>query len=99
MIITKRCDSCFITSSGSHDLIEKFIQIDSQIFVIARKIVLIYNPFFSKTNPLLKSKLNICVVSNEYFVEEISKIKKSFLIKPDDESCFISSFTTINLFN
>ncbi len=99
MINTKRCDSCFTSSTGTYGFIEKFIQRDDKIFVIARKIVLIYNPFFSKNFPELKSKLNRCLVSNEYFVEEIQRIKKSFLIKPDDDSCFISSFTTSHLFN
>jgi hypothetical protein len=73
---TKRCDSAFISKTGNKGLIEKFIKINDRIHVLARKIVFTFYPFCSKTYPILKSELNFCVVSNEYFLEEIVKIKK-----------------------
>ena len=96
---TKRCDSCFVTANGIYGLIETFFIDNEIVYVIARKIVVLYNPFFAKKYPELKSKLSICAVSNEYFVEEINKIYKSFLIRPEDDSCFLSSFSTSHLFN
>jgi hypothetical protein len=96
---TKRCDSAFITTTGNKGLIEKFIVVNDQVLVIAKKIVSIYNPFFITKFPSLKSKLHICVVSDEYFIEEISKIKKKFLIKPESDTCFFSTFSTSHLFN
>jgi hypothetical protein len=96
---TKRCDSCFVSSNGTYGLIEKFFYNNEIVYVIARKIVMIYNPFFTQKYPELKSKLSICAVSNDYFIEEVRKIQKSFIIKPDDDSCYISTFTTGHLFN
>jgi len=98
-IQTKRCDSCFVSLNGKYGLIEKFFYNNEIFYVIARKIVMIYNPFFTQKYPELKSKLSICAVSGDYFVEEVRNIKKSFIIKPDDDSCYLSTFTTSHLFS
>jgi hypothetical protein len=60
-------------------LIEKFFYSNVLVYVIARKIVLICNPFFTQKYPKLKAKLSICAVSTDYFIEEVRKIQKRVL--------------------
>jgi hypothetical protein len=50
---------------------------------------MLYSPFFTQKYPELKSKMSICAVSTDYFIEEERKIEKSFIIKPDDDSCYL----------
>ena len=99
LISTKRCDSSFITSKGQSGLIEKFIKADSNLYVYAKKIIEFHNPFFSISFPNLQSKLCICMISNEYFIEDIKNIKKTFLIKIADNRYFLSCFSVGHLFN
>ena len=99
LIETKRCDSCFISSSGQSGLIEKFIQNDEKLFVLAKKIIEYDSPFLSPKYPELRSQLCICMVTNEYFVEKIENIKKTFLIKIAENRYFLSYFNIGHLFN
>jgi hypothetical protein len=59
---------------------------------------MLYSPFFTQKYPELKSKICLCAESTDYFIEEERKIEKSFIIKPDDDSYYLSTFTTGHLF-
>ena len=101
LIATKRCDSCFVSSSGQSGLIEKFITDENEkLYVLAKKIIKIRDtPFFSSSFPNLRSQLYICIISDTFFIEEIKNINKTFLIKIANNRHFLSCFNISHLFN
>lgn len=98
-ILTKRCDSCFISKTNVIGLIDYFVVDNNKIFCLSRKIVPIFNSIYLINYPNIKSKLFICYITNEFFVEEIINIKKIALINVSSENCFISLFNSSHLFS
>ena len=98
---TKRSNFCFHTKDLKKriGLIEYIFFDDSIPYIMAKKVVSFFNPFFSTKCPELKSHLSICHVKNEYFIEKLDNIKKSVFIecKPGDQ--FVSEFCTGHLFS
>ena len=94
--VTKRADSSFINNQNQHGLINCFVIEDDKIYVIAKRIIPMFNSFYSKN---VESKSFVCYLSNQYFVEKIERIKKTFLINISENNCFVSLFSMAHLFN
>ena len=98
-ILTKRCDSCFISKKNEIGLIDYFLIDDNRVFCLSRKVVPMFNSIHFNSCPDIKSKLFVCYVTNEIFVEEIINIKKIVLINISDQNCFFSLFNSSHLFS
>ena len=98
---TKRCDSCFISiNTKKIGLIEKFVYDSENCLVVAKQLIEIYNPFFSTACNELKSKSTICILSENYFVEELKYLKKIFFTDIlGQDNILISNFSVSHLFN
>jgi hypothetical protein len=96
---TKRCDACFIAKNGKCGLVEDILIVDDYVIVYARKLVRLMQPFYSPNYPNLRSKLEMCNISNENFVVFIQHIKKVFFIDLNNAGVFMSSFSSTHLFS
>ena len=93
-----RCDACFYTKREKDiGLIEGFFYEDNNVYVLAKRIVPLLNPFYCDKIPELKSKLKIVYLSDEYFIQPIDKIKKCAFMQIKQET-YVSTFTTSHLF-
>jgi hypothetical protein len=98
-ILTKRCDSCFISIKNEIGLIDYFLVDENKIFCLSRKVVPICNSIYLKNYPNTKSNLFVSYISDEIFVEEIINIRKIVLINISDQNCFFSLFNSSHLFS
>lgn len=95
----KFCDSCFMSSDGSYGLIEEFLcNDDLNVYVLARRIVTVSNPFYSKKYPIIKSNLFISHVTDELILKKIDDIQKVAFIFISEVECYVSKFSTSHLF-
>lgn len=96
---TKRCDSCFINKNNQIGLIECFVLDNNKVYIIARKVVTLFNAFYDPSCPDIKSNAYACYISNEQFVDEIINVKKIALINLSNNNCFVSLFNSGHLFS
>ena len=97
-ILTKRCDSCFISKMNEIGLIDCFLIVNNTIYCMSRKVVPMFNSFYLKDSPEIKSNLSIAYVSNEIFVENITNIRKIVIINISQQNCYFSLFNSSHLF-
>ena len=95
---TKFCDSCILSSDGFYGIIEDFLYDNVNVFVIARKIVNVFNPYVSNHFPMLKASLFIGHVTEELFLSRIEDIQKCAFIFISEAECYVSSFSISHLF-
>ena len=96
---TKRCDSCFFLKDKKFGLIECFVKIENQIFVIYKQLVSVYSPFYSILCPELRARSSICYHTDQFKVVDIREIKKATLIKFSESDIYVSDFSMSHLFN
>jgi hypothetical protein len=97
---TKRNDSCFINEKTNKiGAIECFVVFESTVYIIAKKIVVLFKAVELNCYPKIESKLCVCYVSDQIFVEKIENIKKIVLIDISNSNCFVSLFRSSHLFN
>jgi hypothetical protein len=96
---TKRCDSCFYVENNTFGLIECFVKYEYRYFVIYKKLVNVYSPFYTSLCPEIRCRSSICFSTNQYKVEDIRKIKKATLIKFSEKDIYVSDFSMSHLFN
>lgn len=96
---TKRCDACFFSENESIiGLIQFFFMHSDEPYAYAKKVVSLYNPFFSETVPGIKSKLRVSKISDEFFIQPLSKVQKCVLIETKPNETFVSTFSSSHLF-
>jgi len=96
---TKRCDSAFINNNNELGLIESFVIHNNSVYIIAKRIVKMFNAFSSSVHPEIRSNLYACYITNQLFIEKPSCIRKIVLIRICDSNCFVSLFNSSHLFN
>jgi hypothetical protein len=87
-----------ITTGVNHGIIQFFLIKDNNISIIAKKLSSLATTFFVKENPLIKSALTLCNLSDEYFIASVVKIKKIFYIQISEDLNFYSTFSISHLF-
>ena len=97
--VNKYDNSCICTSDGVVGTVKFFFIKDEIIFLIAEKLVKLYNPFFCPNNRDLKSHLSIYHRSNELFIVNLNEIEKVTLINLSPLECFVSTFRIAHLFS
>jgi hypothetical protein len=95
----KRCDACFISNDSQIGLIECFVVYSSNVFVIAKKIVPLFNCFYRPSCPEIKSSMHYCYISDQLFVIELKNITKTLLVHTSNDNCFVSLFHSSHLFS
>ena len=95
---TKRCDACFKKNNNQLGLIECFIISDNKVYVIAKRIISLFNSFYANDCPEIGSCMLYCNVSDQLFVTELKGISKTVIVY-DNENCFVSLFKSSYLFS
>lgn len=99
-IITKRCDACFISKTNEMiGLIECFVIYNNTVYVIAKRLVSLFNSFYTPLCPEIKSSMLFCYISDQLFIQEIRNIKKTVFVHISEENCFVSLFKSSHLFS
>ena len=80
-------------------LIDCFLIVNNTIYCMSRKVVPMFNSFYLKDSPEIKSNLSIAYVSNEIFVENITNIRKIVIINISQQNCYFSLFNSSHLFS
>ena len=94
---SKRGDFC-IKVNDVYGLIEFFLVNQVSVFVLVRKVSNLSSPIYVPEVPMIKSKLFLCHLTDEYFLTQLKHIEKAFFIKVTDDLSFISTFSTSHLF-
>ena len=98
-IKTKRCDSAFVNKSNEFGLIESFVIKNRIVYVLAKRVISIFNAYSFNKFPELRTTMYACHITNQLFVEKLSNIQKVVLIKASDNNVFVSLFNSSHLFS
>jgi hypothetical protein len=96
---TKRNDSSFVNNKNIHGLIQCFIIDNKNTYVIAKKVVTMFNAYTSIVCPEIKSKSFVCYVSDQLFIDKVDNIKKTVIINISNNNSFVSLFSSSHLFS
>jgi len=96
---TKRCDSAFVNKNNEYGLIQSFIIEDKTVYVIAKRLVSMFNAYSFHKYPELRTTIYACHLSNQLFIEKLTNIRKVVLIKTSDNNIFVSLFNSSHLFS
>lgn len=94
---TKRKDSSFVNKTNQNGLIECFVIENNKIYVIAKKVVTLFNAYTSTVCPEIRSKSFVCYISEQLFVEEIDNLQKTVLININGQNSFVSLSVAVDL--
>ncbi|CAF1024132.1 unnamed protein product, partial [Brachionus calyciflorus] len=82
-----------------YGLITALIEVDTRVFLYIQEIIPLYRPYFFESEDYIKSDLQICSVSNNYFVTKIESVNKILFAQVSETMIFISKFKTNHIFN
>jgi hypothetical protein len=99
LCMTKRSDACILTSSGEYALVEKFILIGDNVYVIVRIFVEMMCPFYALDFPEFTSKVKVCNLTDKIKVFSLKEIEKVVGVKINERRLIISSFSMTHLFH
>lgn len=93
---TKYCDYCIESlSNGKFGLIDTFILFNDKLYIYAKKLSKLTNPFVEKN---LNSRFTLCFKTDEFLFESIENVKKIVFMDISTTDCFISRFSISHLF-
>jgi hypothetical protein len=98
---TKRDDSSFIVNNNNnrHGLIECFVIENNRTYVIAKKVVPLFNAYISTVCREIRSQSFVCDITEQLFVEELDNIRKTIMVNISPHNSFVSLFSSSHLFS
>jgi len=98
---TKRDDSSFIVNNNNnrHGLIECFVIENNKTYVIAKKVVPLFNAYISTVCREIRSQSFVCDITEQLFVEELDNIRKTIMVNISPHNSFVSLFSSSHLFS
>ena len=94
---SKRADYCVCVDS-LHGLINHFLKIRNEIYIVMQRVDHLFSPFYDENNPQIQSKTFLCNVTDDIFLTKLDQIQKVAFIKINEDLCFISQFSISHLF-
>jgi hypothetical protein len=94
---SKRADYCICVDT-LYGLINQFLKIKNEIYVVIQRVDHLFSPFYDDNNPQIQSKTFLCNVTEDIILTKLVKIQKVAFIKINEDLCFISDFSISHLF-
>ncbi len=78
--------------------IECFVVHNDIVYVIAKKIVSLFNSYYTPLHPEIRSDLFYCYMSGQLIVEELNNLTKIVHVQSTSDNFFVSLFKSSHLF-